>query len=408
MNEPWPGSLCNISFKESQMLKLSVFLLIFVSSFLHAQQNAGKTIVARGQVDATNEMDSRQLKRRSPVFLEDKVTTGQKSNTQLRMIDGGLLSLQQESVLVVNEYRFNQQDNDDSVSLELIKGGLRTITGALAKGNDNYKLQTPVASIGVRGTHYETELLEGDLYLAVWDGVIDVAVTVGNKPKTFSLGDGQDFQFAIVRANGEVEFSLSIPALFAQGHSEDLLADSQRNIESMTSVAHEIQQRPLYEQSDITLTDTELSGEFDISGASLLDNDDFWTINEPTAPDVIAARSGEFTFNQLAEHSFSSSVGELSDIAMSMTVDFDLSRVSTGQLSFTDAQGEWFAVFNGVIGAQQLELNINFASHGNNLADGLINSFLVNNASEIFGNIQLTEIGDSSIFAGGNFLLQQP
>ena len=373
-----------------------------------ASDNAGKTIVARGTVDASNIESTRKLNRRDPVFMKDTVSTGANSNTQLRMIDGGLLSLQQESALVVNQYQFNQQGQDDNVSMELLKGGLRTITGALSNSNNNYKLTTPVASIGVRGTHYETELDNGDLYLAVWQGVIDVQVTVGVSLQSFSLGQGEDYQFAIVRANGEVEYHLAIPNQFAQGHSENLLADSQRTLTAMTESETLLQKKPLdYASVPSIYRDISGESEFDIAGASLLDNDDFWIVSSATSPDIVAARQGEFTFNQLAEHSLASSVGDISNLSMSMTVDFDSARVPTGHISFSDSQGEWFAAFNGVIASSSLDININFASHGNALADGEIDGIFVNDASQIFGSIQLSEINNNSIFAGGGFLLQE-
>ena len=90
---------------------------------------------------------------------------------------------------------------------------------------------------------------------------------------------------------------------------------------------------------------------------------------------------------------------------MSLSVDFTLSRIPTGNLSFTDSGGEWFAVFNGVIQESSLDLNINFASHGNNLADGTITGLFVDNANKIFGNITLEETTNSGINAGGGFVL---
>ncbi len=46
-------------------------------------------------------------------------------------------------------------DNDGS-ALKLVKGGLRALTGAIAKQNpDAYRVDTPVATLGVRGIEFD-------------------------------------------------------------------------------------------------------------------------------------------------------------------------------------------------------------------------------------------------------------
>jgi len=387
------------------IISLSViYLTLVVPMFTFAEDTAGKTIVARGQVNAKNLQQSRKLIRRSPVYLLDTVATGSNSNTQLRMIDGGLLSLQQQTQLIVAAYQFDQETNEGSVSLNLLKGGLRTVTGALKTGVDQYKMQTPVASIGVRGTHYEAELVQGSLYLSVWDGAIDVQVTVGSKPMKFSLGEHEDYKFAIVHANGEVEFTLKVPKVFSQGHSLAMLSEPLLNVAQTSKQEQLIKEE--YPQRYLSNTDESISNEeFDQTGKILFDNDDIWGSLIPTSPDVITQLSGTVTFDQILEQSIVSNSGAITDLSMNMTVNFDTARVPTGQLSFNDTNGQWFAVFNGIINADALEININFASYNNNLVDGSINGLFLNNGSQIFGDFSLTQINNPVNNAGGSFLL---
>lgn len=384
------------------ILLISFSLLILgYSSQSFALENAGKTIVARGQVEAKNQQDSRKLNRRSPIFSADTVITGENSNTQLRMIDGGLLSLQQQTQLVVENYQYDQVNDEGSITLNLLKGGLRTVTGALKKSGNRYTMQTPIASIGVRGTHFEAELEQGDLYLSVWQGVIDVGVTVGNDPIKFSLGEGENFNFAIVRAGGTVEFTLTLPSVFAQGHSEKMFSQQLATIESQSPQEQRIKAqtppRRIKAQSDDFNED-----EFDNTGKTLFDNDRLWAA---LVPDFIAPRSGLAVFDQVLEHTISSSSGEISDLSMSMAVNFDTGRVPTGNLSFNDSNGQWFAVFNGIIIANILEVNINFASYNNNLVDGFITGILLNNGSQVLGNLSLSEVSNPANNAGGSFLI---
>ncbi|PCI60995.1 MAG: hypothetical protein COB35_07410 [Gammaproteobacteria bacterium] len=387
------------------VVSLSFCTLIF-SSLSFSKDTAGKTIVARGKVDANYQQDIRPLKRRSPIFKLDTINTGENSNTQLRMIDGGLLSLQQETQLIVNNYQYNQQTHDGSVSLNLLKGGLRTVTGALKKGQNRYQMQTPVASIGVRGTHYEAELVKNDLYLSVWDGAIDVQVTVGSAPVKFSLGKSENYNYAIVHANGEVELTLKVPAVFAQGHSETIPAQQIADIAEISIQEQQIKNK--YPDRYIgDPHDDANNDEFDQSGNTLIDNNNLWGPLTPVTPEIIAARSGTVVFDNIIEHSITSSAGAISDLSMSMSVNFDTGRVPTGQLSFNDANGQWFAVFNGIIASSALEININFASYNNELVEGSINGILLNNGSQVFGDFSLSEINNSANHSGGGFLLTE-
>ena len=59
----------------NKALGFYVIFLFFISD-VHAANNAGKTIVARGSVQAEIDNNTRNLKRRSPIFTEDLVKTG--------------------------------------------------------------------------------------------------------------------------------------------------------------------------------------------------------------------------------------------------------------------------------------------------------------------------------------------
>ncbi|GAB3020100.1 FecR family protein [Bowmanella dokdonensis] len=360
---------------------------------------AGKAIMARGQVQASAEQQTRALKRASPVFQVDRVSTGAQSATQLRMLDGGLLSMQPETELAIHDYLYNEQTHQGSVSMSMLKGGLRTVTGALQHAQGQYQMDTPVATIGVRGTHYEARLVQGDLYLAGWQGIIDVQVTVPGKNAGFSLGPDEPYRFAIVRANGEVEFLIGAPALFAEGHNQP---------DGTGLLAQQAELDFSVEAPDRQLGEPAPSLSYDLTGRDFFDNERLvseWTPGEGS--DI--SRSGEATFDFLASHSLTSSQGALSSLSMSMQVNFDGAWVPSGNLSFTDSGGEWFAVFNGVLDSQSMDLVVNFASHGNNLADGNIQALLVDDARAILGNLSLFELDNPSVQVGGGFVLtEQP
>lgn len=394
---------------------------------------AGKTIMARGTVEALAEQQRRALQRQSPVYAVDLVTTGPVSASQLRMTDGGLLSLQADTELAIRDYRADPHQGASQVSLELVKGGLRTITGALPAAQKDYRLKTPVATIGVRGTHYEAVLKDGDLYLAGWDGVIDVAVTVPGVSNSFSLGPTEAYRFAIVRANGQVEFVLRPPVVFGGSTAQPLTDDTilQTDIAAGTAT--------MQAQSDWLVVDGFTSGISGLqrrsggvfSAVDWIDGQNnraatrrglqvdaggmsFYGIGELSANWSLqgmdsAGRSGTISFDFINNHSLVSSSGPVTDLSMSMLIDFDGAWVPEGQLSFTDSGGEWFAVFNGLLSGTALDLQINFASHGNNLAQGSISGLLLDDATRVLGNLELTELDDPAVRIDGGFeLTEQP
>ncbi|MGC2164986.1 MAG: FecR domain-containing protein, partial [Gallionella sp.] len=77
---------------------------------------------------------------------------------QLRTEDGGTLVLRPESQLNVETFAYNgKQDGSEHISLALLSGGFRAITGMIGKlHKENYSIHTPNAIIAIRGTDHET------------------------------------------------------------------------------------------------------------------------------------------------------------------------------------------------------------------------------------------------------------
>jgi hypothetical protein len=80
-----------------------------------------------------------------------------RDETQLRFTDGAMVSLQpQTTQFRIDAYEFKgQPDGSEKGFFSLLKGAMRTITGAIGKADRKaYRLDTAVATIGIRGTEY--------------------------------------------------------------------------------------------------------------------------------------------------------------------------------------------------------------------------------------------------------------
>jgi FecR protein len=92
---------------------------------------------------------------------------------QLRMVDGAYMSLQNDTVLRLDDYKFNQPGAEDKGFMALVRGGLRTVTGLIGRSNKAaYKLQTATATIGIRGTGYSATADAEGVRVKVSEGAI--------------------------------------------------------------------------------------------------------------------------------------------------------------------------------------------------------------------------------------------
>lgn len=122
--------------------------------------NAGKVIAARGAVTAQQGSEGlRILGRDAEIFTGDVITTGSRSFVVMKLNDGTRMSLRPGTSFRIDEWV--EEDKKESAVFRLFKGGLRAISGAIAKRNPNaFKLRTTVATIGIRGTTFDARLCD--------------------------------------------------------------------------------------------------------------------------------------------------------------------------------------------------------------------------------------------------------
>ena len=126
-----------------------------------AQDSSGMVVASRGEVIAMSNGGSRELKQGDFVYVNDEIMTSNRSFAVLQFTDGAKVTVRPDSTMIIEQYQYAGNDSDEA-TLNLVEGGLRVITGAMAKTNpDNYKVRSPVARMGVRGTEFSI-LLCGD------------------------------------------------------------------------------------------------------------------------------------------------------------------------------------------------------------------------------------------------------
>ena len=123
-----------------------------------AQDSSGMVVASRGEVIAMSNGGSRELKQGDFVYVNDEIMTSNRSFAVLQFTDGAKVTVRPDSTMIIEQYLYAGNDSDEA-TLNLVEGGLRVITGAMAKTNpENYKVRTPVALMGVRGTEFSIML----------------------------------------------------------------------------------------------------------------------------------------------------------------------------------------------------------------------------------------------------------
>ena len=120
-----------------------------------AVADVATAVAIRGDVYANDV----KISQGSALKVHDHIITNDKSFVVLQFVDGARVTVRPDSHFVIEEYSY--LEGDDRGRFDLVSGGLRIVTGAIAKTDpDNYTLSTPVALMGVRGTEFSIQLME--------------------------------------------------------------------------------------------------------------------------------------------------------------------------------------------------------------------------------------------------------
>ena len=123
---------------------------------------SGTVIVAKGVVSATGtDNKDRVLAKGGAIQEGDVISTAPKSFAVIRMIDNTKLTLKPGTTIAVGA--FSTEEGKEEGCINLVKGGLRTVTGLIGKRKpEAFQVDTPIASIGIRGTDFITRICAGD------------------------------------------------------------------------------------------------------------------------------------------------------------------------------------------------------------------------------------------------------
>lgn len=146
----------------SKLTTLAAFLIVFTLPGIGHAVEAGKFQFVIGDIKVVSASGVERVPVKGEAFNPgETIITGVSGSAQIRMSDGGLVAVRPDTQMKLTQYVFNgREDGSERKLVSLIKGGFRAITGLIGNRNkENYKILTPSATIGIRGTDHEAVVI---------------------------------------------------------------------------------------------------------------------------------------------------------------------------------------------------------------------------------------------------------
>jgi hypothetical protein len=127
-------------------------------------QSAGEVEFSRGVGFAqTPGQTPRTLGKGLALREGDRLTTSDGGSAIIKMEDGTRMTVRPNSEIVLQQYQFKENAPDNTMLMQLVRGGFRAVTGLIAKGSPSAaRVQTNTATIGIRGTDFDARVCTGD------------------------------------------------------------------------------------------------------------------------------------------------------------------------------------------------------------------------------------------------------
>ena len=197
-----------------------VTLLAFSASPLKAESApVARVALAVGEATRVSGLGKKeQLQVGAGLTDGDRITTGKDAFAILVFSDQARVSLRADTELVIHRYRVDPTGVATQLDLELVRGAVRQISGEAARAQpERYRLNTPIAAIGVRGTDFLAKADQGLLETFVHQGRIvllpgggtnacaDYFRSPGNCSPVATIAATDSMRYLKMRSTGAIE-----------------------------------------------------------------------------------------------------------------------------------------------------------------------------------------------------------
>lgn len=138
----------------------------------HALDPSGTAVAVVQATNATGPGGARVLGDAKPVFSGDTIKTGDIGRAQIRFNDDTRLVVSSNSSVVIDRFVVAASGSAGGATMNFARGAFRFMSGTGA--SEAYALQTPTATIGVRGTEFDISVGPQGTQVLVFDGAVEV------------------------------------------------------------------------------------------------------------------------------------------------------------------------------------------------------------------------------------------
>ena len=152
-----------------------------------AQARVGEAAVIRNEVVRITASAASQIKVGDDVLRDETLRTGLDSAARLVMADSTNLSLGPGATITLDRTVFDDEHSYRDIAIRLTTGAFRFVTGHSEK--TAYRITTPLATIGVRGTILDILSQRGKTTVVLQEGASRVCATGGPCTELTQPGD---------------------------------------------------------------------------------------------------------------------------------------------------------------------------------------------------------------------------
>ncbi len=160
-------------------LCLTLLPLVFALNAAHAETavNVGEVSLVLGKAYIKSGNKQERVRAGTIVKVSDEIITEANGHVHIQFVDEALVSVRPDSKLEVQRYDFDAANPaNSSIKLNLLEGIARSISGDGAHAaRDRFRMNTPIAAIGVRGTDFVVSASSQSVRALVNEGAIVMA-----------------------------------------------------------------------------------------------------------------------------------------------------------------------------------------------------------------------------------------
>lgn len=139
----------------------------------------GEASSVQNQVTRGGGQSERAISPGESVFRNETIATAVASSARLTFLDQTNLSMGPSSRVVLNRFVYSGDTSAQALSVNLARGAFRFTSGAFDKRA--YRIETPVATIGVRGTVLDINSTQGRTVVTLVNGQAQACTRSGRQ-----------------------------------------------------------------------------------------------------------------------------------------------------------------------------------------------------------------------------------